>query len=203
MYLAWGLTAVDRDSWWRAGETGPREAAKGSRGAAVTVRTERRSAGKTAAGRVIMTDLRWSNIFQMSKKKKNTHNCDMIAFPPSDVMLQKKPKQRVFSSRFESFECGGVDVRNFGRFISISTAAQKRWHRPVTAFAEVSFHHYTPSVWGFSIILSVIFATASQSPSFLFGGLDIRLQFSNPSNLILIFFKKYVVTLFLCHMTCK
>lgn len=95
------------------------------------------------------------------------HNCKRTAFPLRDFMQQKN----VFFMSFQDARV--VDALNLGGSISIATAALAV--KLSQLLLRFSFLHLIPFDL-FSIISSVIFATAagSTSDSFLLGALDIR-----------------------------
>lgn len=91
-----------------------------------------------------------------NKKNNNTqlrHDC---FFP------QQQKKKHVFLSCFESFECGRSKFwQVYFHYSNRTKAMTSTRHR----FGRGFLSPLHPSVWGFPIILSVIFATATRSPS--------------------------------------
>lgn len=79
-----------------------------------------------------------------------------------------------------------TDALKFGRFISVATICA-HCHRPVTAFAEVSLLHQTPPCESFPWLRAQYLPWLLEAPlpSFLLGGLGIRLHFLAVSNLTL------------------
>lgn len=114
-----------------------------------------------------------SDISEMSIK----HNCEMAAFPLSDIMWEKK--KMVFYPSVLS-DSKKVDIVNFGRFTSICFC--RGFFPPIRSLCLGVFHYIQLKICHL--------ASLSPSASFLLGAPDVQLHFSAFLSRILQWFKK-------------
>lgn len=127
-----------------------------------------------------------SDISEMSIK----HNCEIAAFPLSDVMREQK---KLFSP-FVLSHSKKVDIVNFGRFSSICFC--RGFFSPIRSLCLGIFHHIQLKICHL--------ASLSATASFLLGAPDIQLHFSAFSNFAMIFFSFFFLTIkkiYLCLST--